>query len=111
MDAIVTARVPVEIKDQVSAILAEMGSSPTKLINAAYEYVMRTRELPRASDAPSADTPVTVRRLTAEQRSELEAALDQCTLDIPQSFWDELGDRSYKEAIADWRWEDYAALS
>lgn len=29
----------------------------------------------------------------------------------PASFWDELGDRSYKEALASWRTEDYEALA
>ena len=36
MDAMVTARVPVEIKEQVTALLKENGSSPTELVNSAY---------------------------------------------------------------------------
>ena len=48
MDAIVTARVPVAVKEQVGNLLREMGSTPSQLVNAAYEYVLAERELPRA---------------------------------------------------------------
>ena len=40
-DAIVTARVPAEIKKQGNAVLREIGSTPTELVNAAYRYVLR----------------------------------------------------------------------
>ncbi len=46
-DAIVTARVPAEIKKQGNAVLREIGSTPTELVNAAYEYVLKERELPK----------------------------------------------------------------
>ena len=46
MHAMVTARVPVEIRDQVNAQLRSIGSSPTELVNAAYDYVLRTGQLP-----------------------------------------------------------------
>lgn len=35
MHAVVTARVPQEIRDQVHSKLRDIGSSPTELINAA----------------------------------------------------------------------------
>ena len=47
MDAMVTARVPVEVKERVGSILREMGSSPTELVNAAYDYVLKYGKLPR----------------------------------------------------------------
>ena len=50
MHAMVTARVPLEIRDQVNAKLRSIGSSPTELVNAAYDYVLATGELP---DAPT----------------------------------------------------------
>ena len=40
MDAIVTARVPVAVKEQVGSILRDIGSTPSQLVNAAYEYVL-----------------------------------------------------------------------
>lgn len=46
MHAMVTARVPLEIRDQVNAKLRSIGSSPTELVNAAYDYVLATGELP-----------------------------------------------------------------
>lgn len=109
MDAIVTARVPVEIKEQVTAILSEIGSSPTKLINAAYEYVLHTRQLP-AQPAPAPTDEVVVRRISPQQREELDAFVSATTLNVSPGFWEELGDRSYKEALAEWRMADYETL-
>ena len=39
-DAIVTARVPVEIKRQGNAVLKKIGSTPTELVNDAYRDVL-----------------------------------------------------------------------
>ena len=47
MDAMVTARVPVEIKKQGDRKLKQIGSSPTELINDAYRYVIEHGALPR----------------------------------------------------------------
>ena len=46
MDSIVTARIPVEVKNQVSEILESLGSNTTQLINAAFEYVLVTGIFP-----------------------------------------------------------------
>ena len=48
MDSIVTARIPVEVKNQVSEVLESLGSNTTQLINAAFEYVLVTGRLPDA---------------------------------------------------------------
>lgn len=53
MHAMVTARVPLEIRDQVNAKLRSIGSSPTELVNAAYDYVLATGELPDAQRGES----------------------------------------------------------
>ena len=108
MDSIVTARVPAEIKSQAMQMLAQMGSSTTKLINAAFEYLLATGELPRVNQ--EAPTPST-RQLDEGQRSELAAFFHATSVPAPSSFWSELGDRSYKEALASWRKEDYEALA
>ena len=74
----VTARVPVEVKDRVNAMLREMGSSPTELVNAAYDYVMKRGELP---DVQGED-PLVI-RLTPAQVEELrvrQARLSCCVL-------------------------------
>ena len=62
----VTARVPVEVKERVGSILREIGSSPTELVNAAYDYVLRYGKLP---DIERED-PLVI-RLTPEQVEEL----------------------------------------
>lgn len=83
MHAMVTARVPVEIRDQVNAKLRAMGSSPTELVNAAYDYVLATGELP---DARSNDEPFRI-ALTDEQANELRFRLRRATRPVPESFW------------------------
>lgn len=115
MDAIVTARVPVEIKEQVNAILKEIDSTPTKLINAAYEYVLATHMLPSPRlaieyEGPSSKTEKRKVVITRAIREEVERSMAACTLEMPQSFWDELGDRDYKDYIAEMRRRDYEAL-
>lgn len=54
-DAIVTARVPAEIKKQGNAVLREIGSTPTELVNAAYRYVLKERELPKEASPLAPD--------------------------------------------------------
>ena len=46
MDAMVSARVPVEVKKQGDRKLKEIGSTATELVNAAYSYVIETGTLP-----------------------------------------------------------------
>lgn len=58
MDAMVSARVPVEVKKQGDAILKEIGSSATELVNAAYDYVLKNRALPYTQSMP----PTTMQR-------------------------------------------------
>lgn len=85
MHAMVTARVPVEIRDQVNVQLREMGSSPTELVNAAYDYVLRTGELP---DVHRDGAPLHI-ALTDAQINELRFRLRQASRPVPGAFWDE----------------------
>ena len=77
MHAMVTARVPVEIRDQVNAQLRSIGSSPTELVNAAYDYVLRTGQLP---DPQPSEQPLRI-TLTDAQVNELR------TRSVPATFW------------------------
>jgi len=107
MDAVVTARVPVEIKEQGNAKLKSIGATPTELVNAAYRYVLKTGELPRANKHPLAqDGANRSRRLSNQQRSELIASLSAMTL--PAASDDT---RSFSELLAEARDERYAHLS
>lgn len=85
MHAMVTARVPAEIRDQVNAQLRDIGSSPTELVNAAYDYVLKTGELPEVNrgDAPLRIT------LTDAQANELRFRLRHATCPAPDSFWED----------------------
>ena len=84
MHAMVTARVPLEIRDQVNAKLRSIGSSPTELVNAAYDYVLATGELP---DAQRAESPLRI-TLTDAQAHALRLRLRQATRPVPASFWE-----------------------
>lgn len=72
MDATVTARVPVEVKEQGNALLKSLGSSPTQLINSAYRYLLKEGRLPE----PESERKAKKRRLSAAQRKELAQSLE-----------------------------------
>ena len=87
MHAMVTARVPQEIRDQVNAQLRSIGSSPTELVNAAYDYVLKTGLLP---DPNPDEAPLCI-TLTEAQESELRFRLRHATRTVPPSFWKAAG--------------------
>ncbi len=83
MDAMVSARVPVEIKKQGDRKLKEIGSSATELINTAYEYVIANGELPRKS-AASATANDAVKTLSGPKAEALRERLNKRrVLDMP----------------------------
>ena len=114
MYEMVTARVPGEIRRQGNAVLKEIGATPTQLVNAAYEYVLSKRVLPKATGKPSepeaagADDGVMHRQLDIAAAHELAASIDRSTLYVPESFW---SGRSYKDILAEGRRIDYEALA
>ena len=59
MDAMVSARVPVEIKKRGDSKLKELGATTTELVNAAYRYVIDNGELPGVKTEQSPDRPQT----------------------------------------------------
>lgn len=106
-DDIVTARVPAAVKEQGNAVLKKIGSSPTELINAAYEYVLKHGELPQATP-PLAKLKPGRRVLTPEQRQRLKERRSKMTYELPSSFWD---GRSDKEVIAEAIRSKYESLA
>ena len=72
MDAMVSARVPVEIKKRGDNKLKELGATATELVNAAYRYVIDNGELPGAKPEQSAGHPQT-KTLSAEAAKAFEA--------------------------------------
>lgn len=112
MDSIVTARIPVEVKNQVSEVLESLGSNTTKLINAAFEYVLVTGKLPDAREESSLESSSkgVSRQLSEKDKEELASLFGKISVPAPASFWNDLGDSTYKEAISEWRSSDYEAL-
>ena len=85
-DVIVTARVPLEIRNQAVAVLESIGSTPTELINAAFEYVIAAEELPQV--VHSLDEVAARRKgLTVEQKREMKNRLVELTPKAP-AFWE-----------------------
>ena len=84
MHAMVTARVPQEIRDQVNAKLKAIGSSPTELVNAAYDYVLQAGRLP---DVNNDEAPLCI-TLTEAQENELRFRLKHVTRTVSPSFWE-----------------------
>ena len=85
MHAMVTARVPLEIRDQVNAKLRSIGSSPTELVNAAYSEnsVFGTYEVQNRNFSNYLS-----QALTDAQANELRFRLRQATRPVPASFWE-----------------------
>ncbi|WP_417143830.1 type II toxin-antitoxin system RelB/DinJ family antitoxin [Raoultibacter massiliensis] len=103
-DSIVTARVPVEIKRQGNAALKRIGSTPTELINAAYEYVLDHNELPTDRRAVRPGR----RELSSDQKSKLMRRGKNM---LVKPDGDVLDGCSLKEVLAEMRSADYEALS
>ncbi len=112
MDSIVTARIPVEVKNQVSEVLESLGSNTTQLINAAFEYVLVTGRLPDAHESTTLESSAkgSSRQLSEKDKEELSALFGKISVPAPASFWNDLGSSTYKEAISEWRSNDYEAL-
>ena len=112
MDNIVTARIPVEVKNQVTEVLESLGSNTTQLINAAYEYVLVTGKLPDAHEGASLESSAkgSSRQLSEKDKEQLASLFGKISVPAPASFWNDLGNSTYKEAISEWRSHDYEAL-
>jgi addiction module RelB/DinJ family antitoxin len=46
MDAMITARVPIETKRQANRVFDSLGTTPSKVINDLFEYVATSKSLP-----------------------------------------------------------------
>lgn len=85
MAAMVSARVPETTRDQVLELLKANGSSPTELINAAFEYYLAEQKLPEAPRAPKPG----VRLVYEAMRAELDAWIGSFAIDgssLPRSL-------------------------
>ena len=83
MDPMVSARVPEDLRTRVNLRLKDIGSTPTELINKAYEFLDTTGGLPRSDAVLHACK----RRLSDEQKQALVSAIEQETCAVPESFF------------------------
>ena len=103
MSKMVSARMPSALYEQASSQLADMGSNPTVLVKAAFEYLLEEHELPTPAKCIAAGTK---RSLSAQQRKQLCQKLDACTLHLSIPV-----DLPYdKQTIADAKSAKHAAL-
>lgn len=105
MDAIVTARVPVEIKDQGNRILKSLGSSPTELINAAYRYVLAEKRLPHIEPLSGTGRKQGSRELSPSQKEALQRSFEAMRLAAPLEY---PNGKSFEDLLDDARNERYA---
>lgn len=103
----VAARIPRGIKEQGDAILREINSSATELINSAYSYLIANKVLPQTV-TPLNKTDGGLRKLSASQLKVLKDRVSKTTFSVPESHW--ISD-DYKEDIEAAVREKYEALS
>lgn len=106
-NTMVAARVPSGIKAQGDAILAEINSNPTELINAAYEFLIKNKELPTSSQAFKSIKTGT-RTLNKRQAKALLQKRNNMTYAVPSTFWKS---EVYKDEIEEARKQKYESLS
>ncbi len=104
MDPMVSARVPTELRDQVHRQLQKIGSTPTELINSAYEVFLQTKELPKASPSFSAGP----RKLSKSQVAKLCTNIEETTFPVPEYYF---GEKSYDQLLQEGLKASYEALS
>ncbi|NHM16063.1 hypothetical protein GMI69_05220 [Eggerthellaceae bacterium zg-887] len=104
MDPMVSARVPAGLRDQVNEGLRSIGSTPTELINRAYEFFLATGTLPGDRPAPKPGKRV----LNAAQRQAFEESIRATTCNVDGSLFAETDwDDALEQALRD----EYEALS
>lgn len=104
MDPMVSARVPLEVRNQVNKGLKDIGSSPTELINCAYVFFLENKELPQVRKVPQPG----VRTLSKDQLKELKAKIKCSTL--PTSRTAQMG-KTDKELLQERLIEQYESLA
>jgi antitoxin component of RelBE/YafQ-DinJ toxin-antitoxin module len=110
MDAIVTARVPVGVKEEANAILKQIGATTTDLVRAAFDFLLQERKLPvkqLVKQPAGTKRKLIVRRPTAAQKAKFQAFIARSTMKLPAEF----SDIDDKELIGQILEEKYASLT
>lgn len=104
MDAIVSARIPIALKERGNDVLREIGATPTQLINAAYEFILSEHELPK-THKHFEGIKGKKRELTPQQHEKIQQALQTMYVGpTPDGT-------SFKEQLNNARDEHYADLA
>lgn len=106
MDAMVSARVPVEIKKRGDSTLKAIGSSATELINAAYKYVIEHEELPTGVAQKRTDEP-RIKTLSGDAAKRFADRWGKCAVLEAQEY----DGSNFKELLNQAREERYARLT
>lgn len=88
MDSRVSARIPVEKRKRGDEVLANIGATTTQLIQAAYDYLLETGDLPRTQK----DGALANGHLTREQKTHAVQIMRASTCKVPASFFDSTTD-------------------
>lgn len=104
MDPMVSARVPLELRDQVNEGLRAIGSTPTELINSAYQYFLEHKMLPSDLKTPTRGK----KRLSVEQMQDLAQSIETTTLQVEEESFKGL---SYKELLRQELKDRYESLA
>lgn len=106
--ATISARVPDEVRRQGLSRLRAQGATVSDLVNAAFDYLIQTGELPgRVSEGQERRSPLGARALSPAQTDELRRSLAATT--FPGAVSVDGG--NYKTVLAEGRRRDYEALS
>lgn len=106
MDAMVSARVPVEIKKRGDQKLNEIGSTVTELVNSAYAYLLEHGELPKGKPAKAPDSPQ-VKTLTGEEARTFKEQWDKRAVLDAGSY----DGKNFKELLDQARGDYYARFA
>ena len=86
MNPVVTARVPEGIRARGVDVLREIGSSTSELVNAAFEYVIKERRLPKPHIRQNGETQS--RSISQEQLAQVAAFMDSVRISVPKQWED-----------------------
>lgn len=104
MDPMVSARVPAELRDRANSLLKELGSTPTELINRAYQELVSTGRLPGTAPGVQAGK----RRLSPDAKAALSANIAASTHPIPEDYF---AGRTYDDILEEELKDAYSGLA
>ena len=102
--AMLTARVPKGVKERGDALLHSIGSTPTKLVNAAYAFLLEHGKLP-GTDEESGTLKPGRRTLDSRQAQQLNRIMDSLAV-RSERFPDKAYEQLKEEAMAE-RFPEY----